>query len=139
GGSVCPGCENAEVCIDDGDCKSNNCVAGGQGGGGGEGGAGATGICEPCADDDGCPTGTYCSVNAANVVCVPEKANGESCDLLGECASGNCVEGVCCDAECDGGCESCLDANTGQGDGTCSPASPGTDPKNFCTANPSTC
>ena len=37
---------------------------------------------------------------------------GEPCTGAGECGSGFCVGGVCCDRACDGGCESC-------GTGTC--------------------
>jgi alpha-tubulin suppressor-like RCC1 family protein len=35
------------------------------------------------------------------------KANGETCDVGGDCHSGNCVDGVCCDDACDGQCEAC--------------------------------
>jgi hypothetical protein len=41
----------------------------------------------------------------------PLKDNGAACDAGTECSSGLCgSEGVCCDAECDGQCESCLSA-----------------------------
>jgi hypothetical protein len=41
-----------------------------------------------------------------------------TCTMGAQCASGFCVDGVCCDAACDGSCESC--ALTGKV-GTCSP------------------
>jgi hypothetical protein len=45
----------------------------------------------------------------------PLKDDGAACDAGTECSSGLCgSEGVCCDAECDGQCESCLSpANRG--------------------------
>ncbi len=45
----------------------------------------------------------------------PLRDNGVACDAGTECSSGLCgSEGVCCDAECDGQCESCLSpANRG--------------------------
>src|SRR5690606_18070855 len=33
--------------------------------------------------------------------------NGQACQNGDACASGVCVEGVCCDRACDGACESC--------------------------------
>jgi hypothetical protein len=61
-------------------------------------------------------------------------ANGESCSDDEECASGNCVESVCCDDPCDGTCESCLAANTPSADGTCDDIDSGSDPDGECSA-----
>jgi hypothetical protein len=54
---------------------------------------------------------------------------GDACDpSLGgqDCASGFCVDGVCCDVACGGGlatdCQACSVAAGGTSDGTCSPA-----------------
>ena len=58
--------------------------------------------------------------------------NGETCAETFECLSGICVEGVCCDAACDGVCVSCLAALTGADEGTCSPVAAGTDPESEC-------
>lgn len=44
--------------------------------------------------------------------------NGASCGAGSECASGSCVDGVCCNTECGGGaadCQSCLGSQTGLG------------------------
>jgi MYXO-CTERM domain-containing protein len=59
-------------------------------------------------------------------------ADGEACADFKECTSGHCIEGICCDAACDGVCESCLATRTGGSDGTCAPVSEGTDPDNEC-------
>ncbi|MEJ7735622.1 MAG: hypothetical protein WKG00_41345, partial [Polyangiaceae bacterium] len=68
-------------------------------------------------------------------------ANGDPCADFKECTSGHCVfpdlpeppaDGICCDAACDGVCESCLATRTGGSDGTCAPVSEGTDPDNEC-------
>ena len=48
---------------------------------------------------------------------LPPPAN-TACTIGAQCARGFCVDGVCCDAACDGSCESC--ALTGK-IGTCSP------------------
>lgn len=66
--------------------------------------------------------------------------NGQACTSAGECASLKCVEGVCCNADCTGACQSCLNAKTGAASGTCSPIKVGTDPDNDCAAEAqSTC
>jgi hypothetical protein len=60
------------------------------------------------------------------------------CASDGECASGYCTEGVCCDERCSGVCRSCLASLQGKGgkDGACSPIAVGTDPKNGCDMDP---
>ena len=45
--------------------------------------------------------------------------NGEACLSGEECASGFCVDGVCCGSSCDGKCQGCAEAVTGALDGTC--------------------
>lgn len=55
------------------------------------------------------------------------------CSTNEECASGHCVEGVCCDSECSGRCHSCLAARKAWGaDGMCGIVKPGTDPRHSC-------
>lgn len=34
-------------------------------------------------------------------------ANGDACYLDTECQNGHCVDGICCNVACDGGCEAC--------------------------------
>lgn len=55
--------------------------------------------------------------------------NGTACTDGGECQSGICADDVCCDAACDGTCESCDLAAT---EGTCTPHADGEDPENEC-------
>jgi uncharacterized protein (TIGR03382 family) len=56
---------------------------------------------------------------------------GEGCFSGLECASGNCVEDVCCDTPCDTVCFSCTTVSKGGGaDGVCGPTEAGTPPTN---------
>jgi hypothetical protein len=48
-----------------------------------------------------------------------DQANGQPCSALAECASGLCVDGVCCNAPCGGSCDACSKAAGGSIDGTC--------------------
>ncbi|HEU5059619.1 MAG TPA: hypothetical protein VFU21_23975 [Kofleriaceae bacterium] len=54
---------------------------------------------------------------------------GTACASSVLCASGNCVDGVCCDEECGGGdpldCRACSVAQGGAADGTCGPVAVG--------------
>jgi hypothetical protein len=51
--------------------------------------------------------------------------HGNSCSRDGECDTGHCVDGVCCESSCGGGtpfdCLSCSRANGGAVDGVCGP------------------
>ncbi len=60
------------------------------------------------------------------------RANGQPCAGATECASGDCVEDVCCDAACSAPCTSCRGALTGGDDGTCAPVTAGEDPVDDC-------
>jgi MYXO-CTERM domain-containing protein len=61
---------------------------------------------------------------------VTNLANGEGCSAAAACASGNCVEGVCCEtAGCSGACQSC---NVVGSEGTCVLAAPGTEIAGSC-------
>ncbi len=54
---------------------------------------------------------------------------GQRCEVGPQCASGYCVDGVCCNEACSGPCVACALAGA---EGTCSPATPGTDPHRDC-------
>jgi MYXO-CTERM domain-containing protein len=68
----------------------------------------------PCATDNDCQDGYFCS----DAKCSKKLANGKACDSSGICGSGYCVDGVCCDTSCNGQCEAC-DAPASEG--TCTP------------------
>lgn len=53
---------------------------------------------------------------------------GEVCAEGSNCSSGYCVDGVCCEVECGGLCETC----NGSVAGTCEPFAELTDPENSC-------
>ena len=58
-------------------------------------------------------------------------ANGTACNTATECASGHCVDGVCCESDCSGACTSC---GTASALGLCRPAPAGLpDPRGICT------
>jgi hypothetical protein len=56
---------------------------------------------------------------------VAKKALGERCTCTGECASGHCVDFVCCNTACTGPCLSCNQASTM---GSCAPVPDGRPP-----------
>ncbi len=66
---------------------------------------------------------------------------GEPCTGNGQCNSGFCVDGVCCDTACDTACEACTAAKKFVGsDGTCGMAKDGADPRGKCVTDaPSSC
>lgn len=55
--------------------------------------------------------------------------HGKRCAVGPQCASGHCVDSVCCTEMCSGRCVTCALAGA---EGTCSPATPGTDPHRDC-------
>ncbi|MFO0584244.1 MAG: OmpA family protein [Anaeromyxobacter sp.] len=62
---------------------------------------------------DGAPataatTYTFTNVTASHTIAGTfTKANGTACATAGECGSGLCVDGVCCDLACGGQCQAC--------------------------------
>jgi hypothetical protein len=63
-----------------------------------------------------CEAGSSCAVQGHRGTCI--KLNGAHCRSALECASGQCVDGVCCDSDCTGQCEAC---NSKENSGTCLP------------------
>jgi len=56
-----------------------------------------------CARTADCAVGSFCSAG----VCVAHREAGAACSATEQCESGYCVDGVCCDAACDGQCAAC--------------------------------
>jgi len=79
-----------------------------------------------CAGDGDCVTGYSCD---GSNHCVPGSGLGSPCSIPGDCASGHCVDDVCCNSACGGLCQRC--DLTGS-EGACSPSNAGTDPDNEC-------
>jgi MYXO-CTERM domain-containing protein len=77
-----------------------------------------------------------------NGECREKRGSGQACTDEEECASGFCIEGICCDTRCDGLCQSCRASEKADGmdDGLCGPAADGTDPHEDCGADdPASC
>lgn len=103
-----------------------------------------------CQADTNCANGYYCGGDAA---CHPQLGQGTACNTSAgtssgtcaqtgcrECASGNCVDDVCCSSASCPTCQACaasLQASGGT-NGTCSPSTAFTDPHHQC-GNTSTC
>jgi hypothetical protein len=56
-----------------------------------------------CTIDGDCVSTHYCSGN----VCVAKLGNGQACAGTNQCASGNCIDGVCCNTSCLTTCQAC--------------------------------
>ncbi len=71
-----------------------------------------------CEDHATCSTQAFCNPGegpSPTGTCIAKYAPGQGCEDDVECASGVCVDGVCCAAECDGPCETCsAEGNVGQ-------------------------
>ncbi|MBI2389435.1 MAG: hypothetical protein HYV09_07545 [Deltaproteobacteria bacterium] len=102
--------------------------------------ASGTACATTCASDSDCASTAYCD---ATNNCVVKKTNGAACGERNECASNNCVDGVCCNTACLGGCVACTAALKGSGaNGVCDAIKADTDPKNACEVGldyPSSC
>jgi len=62
--------------------------------------------------------------------------NGTACSSASICASGSCVDGVCCESACDGACVSCN--QTGRA-GKCTAYTIGSDPESECGGGSDAC
>ncbi|MBT9556982.1 MAG: hypothetical protein IV100_13180 [Myxococcales bacterium] len=71
-----------------------------------------------CQDHATCSTQAFCNPGegpSPTGTCIAKYAPGQGCEDDVECASGACVDGVCCAAECDGPCVTCAaEGNVGQ-------------------------
>jgi hypothetical protein len=77
----------------------------------------------PCRHDHECAREDFCSKDGT---CKSQKENGAACAGACReagchvCRSSHCIDGVCCEAPCDGECESCADPGR---EGRCVPVS----------------
>jgi hypothetical protein len=58
---------------------------------------------------------------------------GQACTTNEGCASGACVDGLCCTSACGGACQAC---DVPGHEGTCTPVPPGQDPDDECAMQP---
>lgn len=78
-------------------CTNNMCATDG------------SGKCAGGCTATSCTAGTYCDSTGT---CAKTLDSGASCSTGTQCTSGNCVDGVCCDAKCDGQCQSCKESGS---------------------------
>ncbi|MGZ3438893.1 MAG: hypothetical protein ACXVDD_05235 [Polyangia bacterium] len=94
---------------------------------------GTTGCFTSCSGTAQCKGGMPCN----SMQCGP-KTNGSTCALDGECGSGNCVDGVCCNTP-KSSCSGCHACNLASSLGTCANVPTGNDPHGACATNDATC
>jgi hypothetical protein len=87
----------------------------------------ADGLCtESCKSDADCESGHACVGGQCG-----KRSLGTACAGDGDCASNMCVDGVCCNSACTGGCLSCALSSAM---GHCTPIATGAvDPRGVCT------
>jgi hypothetical protein len=83
-----------------------------------------------CSSNGDCVSPNVCGSG----VCGTFKPLGQVCTAASDCASGNCVDGVCCSTS---SCGTCLACNLAGVAGTCRPVTAGiVDPHGRCVAQP---
>jgi alpha-tubulin suppressor-like RCC1 family protein len=117
-GGSCPPCPNDKACKQVADCASGYC----------EDGA----VCKACTRSEQCSIDKWCDALVAGGKCVPDLAQGQACTEVAQCPAGACVDGFCCDEDCDGTCRACSNDKTGQPDAVCANVPVSTDPDNEC-------
>jgi hypothetical protein len=104
---------------------------GGTGGGGGSGGLGGGG--------SGGQMDAARDVGASVDGPTPPQANGWPCSSPSGCASGYCVDNVCCESSCNGVCVACARVRTGKPDGQCRAIPVEQDPEQECAEDGTPC
>jgi hypothetical protein len=97
GVTACPAdstCRNYPASTSSGRCVNGRCGAGAE-------------VCdfEPRGEGQECSANTLCDGNGDCSVAL--SALGDACNSGNQCASGSCVDGVCCNQDCNGVCETC--------------------------------
>ena len=114
-------------------CNQATCASLGATCGAPSDGCGGTLACND-SKTDGTETDVDCGGSTAT--CTTRCAQGKKCKVGPDCASGSCVDGVCCNTACGGTCQACSAAAKGQGaDGVCGAvaAGPTNDPHHNCS------
>jgi len=101
GDCTVPGCRE---CVSGLTCKDGYCCNGP-----------CAGSCQTCAKTPGTCTSvtlnedpdTCTGTNTCSVAGSCLKQNGQTCSLGTDCASSYCVDGLCCNTACSGGCDEC--------------------------------
>jgi hypothetical protein len=92
-----------------------------------------SGLCDVQVMNGSDNTGTTCS---GTVTCGPAAICGlqlgQNCASPANCASNNCVDGVCCSSPCTGTCQACVSSKTSMPSGMCAFILTGTDPDDEC-------
>lgn len=83
----------------------------------------------PCTIDENCRSDYYCSLERT---CLKRAPRGLACVSASQCLTTFCVDGVCCDSNCVGTCESCRASKNAATDGLCSPIPADQDPDDEC-------
>ncbi len=133
-GAVVLSCLSAASCFHSLDTTSDAAQSTGGGGGGLDGAAGVSGVDAGTTGTGGAGGSSGDTTSARDGGDSPldaSLANGEACTADTECASGRCLDGVCCATACSG-CNACSNALTGKDDGTCAPVASGQDPHDAC-------
>jgi len=72
-------------------------------------------------------------IAAATVLSPASQPTGTACAVDAGCASGHCVDGVCCETDCTSSCMACSAIKKGSGvDGACEPIAAETNPDQEC-------
>jgi hypothetical protein len=79
-----------------------------------------------CTVDGDCDANAHCDPQG----CIVDLGQGMACDEPGDCTTGFCVDGVCCDSGCSGLCEECSQPGL---EGLCSPVLNAQDPAGECS------
>jgi hypothetical protein len=82
----------------------------------------------PCARHADCLAG-YCDGGT----CRPKRDQAATCTMDEQCATGHCVDSVCCATAC---ADKCFACNNMGAVGTCTAVADGLDPKNHCPIQP---
>jgi hypothetical protein len=90
----------------------------------------------PCGGGQVCDVARRTCVTTADAGGEGNRGNGSPCSKDDRCASGFCVDGVCCDSRCEGTCRSCALPTS---PGTCATAPSGQDPRASCAAAVAAC